>query len=241
LQQAKEEYFHHPRPPSFSSQSIEAVIFDLDGVLLDNARIYFEAAEYALSKASVEDPDRASLMRFVRGLELGKKSTFVLDSNRRRELFLSNYGRVWNRLCPEKSSVIPSAMQTLRALKEAEISTAIVTARQMRLSQIKTQLEQLGLRAFFDVVIPRERVRKVKPFPDQLLAASFELDLPACRCVAVGDTPLDIIAARNAGMHSIAVRSGIYAPFQLLRERPTELLHSVGELGFLFQSVYSRV
>ena len=255
------------RPALRLAHGIRAVIFDLDGVLLDNAWVYVEAARRALRHGDLRRQPKTvkegrRLLSFVKELELGNgvpQGLFVVDRNltlahtptsskrrprrRRREenndnesellqrQFLQRYGATWNRLCLSGSEVMPGAIQTLRLLRSAGIEVGLVTGRRMPQRQVENQLNRLGLLHFFGTVVTTERCVRSKPFPDQLLVAARDVGIPPCSCAAVGDTPLDVIAAKRAGMHPVALWSGIYSRSELRREGPAELLRNVGELA----------
>jgi phosphoglycolate phosphatase-like HAD superfamily hydrolase len=65
-----------------------------------------------------------------------------------------------------------------------------------------------GLIDLFDVIVTRDDVRRLKPHPEPVLQAMEKLEAEADRCVMVGDTSVDVLAARAAGINSIAVLCG---------------------------------
>ena len=66
-------------------------------------------------------------------------------------------------------------------------------------------LAELGLASRFACIVRSDQVARGKPFPDVFLAAAARLDVPPADCVAFEDAPIGIVAARAAGMRTVAI------------------------------------
>jgi len=107
----------------------------------------------------------------------------------------------------------------------------IVTTRSRRHAQ--TFLEQQSLTGLVQVIASREDTRHLKPHPDPLLYAAKELGVPIERCLMVGDTTVDIDAARAAGAWAIGVLCGFGQRQELEQAGADLILDTTAELGKL--------
>jgi HAD superfamily hydrolase (TIGR01509 family) len=130
---------------------------------------------------------------------------------------------------------LPGARELLRVLAEEGVPHAIATSG--RLETARLSLEMLGAPSDLPVVT-RDQVRYAKPDPDLFLAAADRLGLPIERCVVVGDSIWDLLAAQRARALAVGVLSGGYGLEELERagayrvyEDPRDLLNRIYELG----------
>jgi HAD superfamily hydrolase (TIGR01549 family) len=97
------------------------------------------------------------------------------------------------------------AGDVIRSLS-ARFKLGIITTRSRQEAQ--AFLRQAGLDGLFQVIITRDDVERLKPHPESVWRAALELVIPAQRCAVVGDTDVDIQAAKAAGALAIGVLSG---------------------------------
>ncbi len=184
---------------------IKAVIFDMDGVLLDTEKHF----EYCWTKAAREagfpfEKEHAWMLRSLAAkfAEPLMKSIFGDDFNfksvreRRKELMierLSEYGL-------EKK---PGADEILAYLKEKGIKTAVATATEPACA--REYLESVGLYDKFDYVVSAHVVANGKPMPDIYLYACEQIGENPSDCLAVEDSPNGILAAVRAGIPTVMV------------------------------------
>ena len=95
---------------------------------------------------------------------------------------------------------------------------------------VEDALERDGLRAFVDMVVGFDDVPRPKPAPDGLLRAAGSLGIPTGDCVFVGDSEVDAMAARAAGMGFVAVLSGTTGAEVFARYSARGVLGGVGEI-----------
>jgi pseudouridine-5'-monophosphatase len=188
-----------PRP-------VAAVVFDMDGVLLDTERLYTAATQqivgrfgkrfdWAVKADMIGRPARDSARHLVDALDLPITPE---DYLREREV-------LFRTLMPT-AEALPGARQLTAALRAARVPLAVATSSARPLYDLKTQRHGVWF-ADFDVVVTGDdpRVARGKPAPDIYLLAARELGVDAARCVAVEDAPAGVEAARAAGMQVIAV------------------------------------
>lgn len=186
------------------STDIAAVVFDLDGVLLDSEPLHFRAANRVFScqgKALSDDVYR----RFI-GLGAGEtwaewKSTYNLSGSVGELIALDERARLEE---IRKGVIpIPEAASLARHLKGKRIPLAIASSSTPE--TIDAELDALGIGAFFPVRVSGDQVARSKPLPDVYLRAAEILGLRPRSCLAIEDSPVGVRAAKAAGMTCVAV------------------------------------
>jgi len=184
---------------------LRAVIFDLDGVLADTARLHF-AAWRRLAEAEGFTFD-ASVADQLRGLSRSASLTRLLgdrvvdDASFQRMLDVKNgwYRQALASLGPEDA--LPGARQCLMRLAESGWRLAVGSSSR----NAATVLARLELAPLFDAIVDGNDVEHAKPAPDVFVIAAQRLGVPAVSCVVIEDAPSGIEAARNADMAVIGV------------------------------------
>jgi HAD superfamily hydrolase (TIGR01509 family) len=217
-----------------------ALIFDLDGTLVDTVYAHVLAWQLAFAEAGIpiEGWRLHRRMGMSGGLfkravmrELGRnvplRQLQKLD-HRHAELFR----RVLPRPCP-----LPGAVELLRFLRRNKITHGIATSNQR--PHLNSSLKALGV-GKETVVVERGDVARAKPEPDLFLECQSRLGVKVTDCYVVGDAVWDLLAARRAGMLCIGLLSGGYGEDELVRAgafrvfRDTAELHNyLDELGVL--------
>jgi HAD superfamily hydrolase (TIGR01509 family) len=217
-----------------------ALIFDLDGTLVDTVYAHVFAWQRALAEAGLPIDGWRIHRRigmsgglFTRAVarELGRPLTASeVDSIQAR------HGVLFRELLPERRP-LPEAVELLAELRRIGASFGIATSG--RRPEIDASLEALGLGPE-TVVVERGNVERAKPEPDLFLVCAERLGIPPEECYVVGDAVWDLLAARRARMLSIGLLSGGYGEDELIRAgafrvyRDTrELRESLDELGLL--------
>lgn len=183
------------------------VIFDLDGTLLDTIEAF-----YILAKRTGDEFGLAMVREHVYellnfGRPYWEKVLPVAGKDNKDTIEKLNQHAIalWPEIMAEHASVFPAVKTTLAQLKDRGMKLAIVTG------SGKTSLELLfnaGLGDFFDAIISAEDVKKRKPDPEGLLLCLDKLGVNAETAIYVGDTSIDMQAARAAGLRPVAVLSG---------------------------------
>ena len=182
-----------------------AVIFDMDGVLIDTEKHYNAAwcqaateagfpftREHALLLRSCEAKEGEKLMQGI----FGPSFDYYAIRERRRELVrerLAQYGL-------EKK---PGVEETLRFLRAKGIKTAVATATALDIT--KSHLTTIGVCDLFDSIVSAKNVEHGKPEPDVYLYACEQIGERPQDCMAVEDSPNGIMAAYRAGLRTVMV------------------------------------
>ena len=215
-----------------------AFLFDLDGTLVDSVYQHVLAWREATQAAGIELP----VWRIHR--QIGMSGGLMLNallretgrpvSKKEADRIQRVHGEAYAKQAPSLR-VLPGAHELLKTLATHRIPHAIATSGRMH--NARHALKLLKLRE--DVpVVTRDDVRFAKPDPDLFLAASKRLNVPMSRCVIVGDSVWDLLAARRAFALSVGLLSGGYGREELERagayrvyQDPAELLQHLDEVG----------
>ena len=106
----------------------------------------------------------------------------------------------------DKAFLLVPGVDVMLASLKPDYPMAVVSARGGRSTRIF--LEQFGLTPFFDVIVTAHTCEHTKPYPDPIHWAASQMGVTASQCLMIGDTTVDILAARAAGAQSIGVLCG---------------------------------
>jgi HAD superfamily hydrolase (TIGR01509 family) len=192
-----------------------ALIFDLDGTLIDTVYAHVFAWQRALAEAGMPIDGWRIHRRigmsgglFVRAAarELGRQiGADEAESLQRR------HGELFREFLPERRP-LPGAVKLLHDLGKAGVPYGIATSG--RRPEIDASLEALRVPPQV-VVIERGDVARAKPEPDLFLACQQRMGVRPDECFVVGDAVWDLLAARRANMLSIGLLSGGYGEDEL--------------------------
>jgi phosphoglycolate phosphatase len=219
--------------------TLEAVLFDLDGTLLDTAADISLALNRAIAEhgwAPVEAADTRTMIGqggpvlVKRTAQLQRRSVDESTHAAIVERFFHHYGALQG---TDESGARPfaGAAEGLRAVHELGLKTAIVTNKQQRFAIALAK--RLGLAAWVDVYVGGDSCPKRKPDPMPLLFACESLGVMPARALMVGDSINDLTAARAAGIPIVCVPYG-YNEGQDPRALPCDaLIESIADLPAL--------
>ncbi len=213
--------------------TVEAVLFDLDGTLMDTDDQAVETLARRLQRLHWPRPHRAArrlimasetpgnvLMTLLDVLGLDAPLTAFTDRLRR-----------WRGLrTRDDFRIVAGAEEMLTALN-GRYRLAVVTTRGM--DEAETFLAQHDLRDTFEVLVTRESTWRLKPHPAPIRHAARLLGVPVERCVMVGDTTVDVRAARRAGAWAVAVLCGFGEREELERAGAHVVLEHTSHLSSL--------
>jgi 2-phosphoglycolate phosphatase len=207
-----------------------AVLFDLDGTLVDSARDLVNSVRFALGQVDDrEPPDNDTIL-----MEVGKPLEVILrelgyphdETDARR--FADSYRSHFAAHLADNSRPYPHTPEVLDMLREAGVRLAVVTTKHQ--SQAEVTVERLGLAGRFDHVRGWLEGRRHKPDPEPFLAAAARLGVEPARALVVGDTEQDILAAKAGGMDSVAVTWGFRPLLMLKALRPDFIISRITDL-----------
>jgi len=182
-----------------------AVIWDLDGTLIDSSHYHWEAWQAVMEAENF----RLTYEQYV--ADFGKRNDEILRGRLGADLpddFIArvSYAKeeVYRDLIRTRGlELLPGAAYWLERLNAEGWLQALATSAPR--GNIDAVFAALGLEKFFDAVISSEEVKAGKPEPDVFLAAAAKMDVEPRDCIVVEDAPAGVEAARRAGMKSIGV------------------------------------
>ncbi|MBE5991766.1 MAG: HAD family phosphatase [Paenibacillaceae bacterium] len=184
---------------------IKAVIFDMDGVIIDSEGVYLE---YQLEFAKKKNPN-VKLEDLYPMVGATKQECWEVV-----ERVVSN-GQTWEELRKEfrqrdiygeidyRSIYRLEVTDTLKQLKEAGFRLALASSTHLEL--VERVLKENGIRDYFEAVVSGEQFKKSKPDPEIYLYTAGQLKLKTEECLAVEDSTIGITAAHRAGLKIAAV------------------------------------
>ncbi len=209
-----------------------AALFDLDGTLVDSAEDIVAAVRHALSRVFSDHdlPEAADILVLI-GLpleavvrQLGYPADTV-STRRFAEAYRAYYAEHYN----DNTKVYPGMKETLAELQQAGAKLGLVTTKHQ--AQAEFTLAGVGLSGYFDHVHGWLKGRRHKPDPEPVLAALGHLDVSPGSAIMVGDSELDIEAARAAGVDTCAVTYGFRPAWFLKSFHPDFLVARPADLG----------
>jgi HAD superfamily hydrolase (TIGR01509 family) len=207
-----------------------ALIFDLDGTLVDTVYAHVFAWQKALDEAGMPIDGWRIHRRvgmsgglFTRAVarEVGRDLTA-----QEAQVLQRRHGELFRELLPHRRP-LPGAIGLLRRLRETGVPHGIATSG--RRPEIDASLAALAVPPDM-VVVERGDVTRAKPAPDLFFACQQRLGVAPQDCYVVGDAVWDLLAARRAGMLSVGVLSGGYGEDELIRAGAYRVYRDAAEL-----------
>ena len=185
------------------SSPIQAVIWDLDGVILDSA-----------------DEHRRAWLRLAReeGIPMTDADFWATFGKRNDDIFATLWGNLtseqvkilsdrkemyFRELIRKSAAPLPGAIELMRELRDAHFAQALASS--TPIENINLIADVLGLNQYLSILVSGETVAKGKPAPDIFLKAAAELQMHPTVCLVIEDAVAGVEAAHAAGMRCIAV------------------------------------
>jgi pyrophosphatase PpaX len=211
-----------------------AVLFDLDGTLIDSIALILNSAKHAFQGRDGHVPSDAEWLTGV-GIPLDTmfrryaRNTAEVDAliAKYREYQLANHDRLVR--CYE------SVVETVDALRAAAHPLGIVTSKTGWLAQ--RGLDNVGLGSHFDVIVGCDTCDLHKPDPGPVRFALSELDYSPDEAVFVGDSVYDIQAGNAAGVVTVAALWGPFTRENLMASNPDHFLERISDLPALIETL----
>jgi len=208
--------------------AVKAIIFDLDGTLVDSKEAYFEAARIALTATGQSTVGSNIVIEIPRRLEQDQPLDDLIhnvDAGRFKEIYLKAYYHA----AMEKTKPFLNVGCTLEKLS-SKAALAVITRRNVTENEVRKELSKFGLSRYFKKILTSRDTSKPKPSPEAFTKCAKYLNINIRDCAVVGDSVIDVRAGKNAGARTIAVLTGIFNREELQSEKPDLVLQSVNDL-----------
>ena len=214
-----------PSTDTLSLSPFDAVIFDMDGTLLDTESVFRTIVFDVCTELGFEMTDDVH------------RSMVGSSHEHTRQLLVESYGVAFPyTLFDERCRVImrershggvplkPGAREFVTALRDNNVPTAVATS--SRNPHAQHHLGAAGLLDLFDTIVTRDDVRNPKPHPEPYLTAAGRLGIGPTRCLALEDSHAGVRAAHAAGMQTIMVPDLVH-PSEEIRQLGIAVLESL--------------
>jgi phosphoglycolate phosphatase len=207
----------------------KAIVFDLDGTLLDTLTDLAASTNYALRSCGMPEHSIDDVRRFVgNGVRmLMTRAVPDGESNPRFDEAFSVFRQHYMQHCLDTTCPYPGIMDALARLKEKGMMLAIVSNKMQAATE---ELRQHFFSQYIDVAIGESAAIRKKPAPDTVNEALRQLGISHDEAIYVGDSDVDIDTARAAMMPCASVLWGFRDRQFLLNHGATRLLSSPEEL-----------
>jgi HAD superfamily hydrolase (TIGR01509 family) len=222
--------------------TIKAVIFDLDGTLasfnLDYRALRSEVRSFLLIKGipasvlSINESIFEMLNKANIFFKNSGKSARAMNKTRNEVLDIAEKHEME---AARTTGLLPGVTETLEALKKMKLKLGLCTIS----SQKSTEyiLKRFRISKFFDAVVPRNKVKEVKPDPEHLEVVLADLGSKAEETMLVGDSGRDMRCARDVGTVAVGLPTGISTQQELANAGANYFLTSITDLPSLVEEM----
>lgn len=204
-----------------------SILFDLDGTLIDSIELILSSYRHTM-QVHRGDPMGDDLWLKGLGTPLHVQFRSFTDDPAEIEAMIATY-RVHNIANHDRMvTAYPGALDTVKELKAAGAKLGIVTSKNDR--GLARGLSLCGFDGLFDALVTCDTLPESKPDPAPVRRCLTTLGVGAERTLFVGDSPHDMAAGRNAGVHTAACLWGPFDRSMIENERPTWWLESFDDL-----------
>ena len=207
---------------------IDAVVFDLDGLLIETEEIWDEVREALVRERGGRWTDSAQ--RDMMGMSSTEWSRYLHE-----ELGLQEPPEELNRLVVERMAEryrekLPLLPGAVEAVKRIATRWPLTVASSSNRPLIDLVLELAGLAPYFQATVSSEEVQRGKPAPDVYLEAARRLGVAPERCAAIEDSESGIRSAQAAGMKVVAIPNRSFRPSDEVLASADVVLRALEEL-----------
>ena len=209
----------------------QAVIFDLDGTLLDTLTDIADAANRALIRSGFPPHDRQAYRWFIGDGSAVLMTRALPETQRSAETvqscltsFIDDYNRNWH----QATQPYAGMHDLLEKLHNRDIHFAVVTNKPHRFA-VSMMAHYFGHSPFDPILGQQEGIPR-KPDPAQALAAAEKMGVQPAACIFLGDSAVDMKTARNAGMQPVGAGWGFRPDDELWNSGAMAVVHHPAEL-----------
>lgn len=204
-------------------KKFEAVLFDIDGTLLDTTELLFRSFEHTLATHKIPVKSRDEIGRLI-GMyvaEIYKKLAPGINPNALIETHFTFQAQNLH-----LATIFPNTKTVLETLQNAGVKLAAISN---RIRTSRQSLKLAGISEYFDVIITAEDITNPKPHPEIIEKALIYLGVKPKKAAIVGDTESDILTGKNARVTTIGVTYGFHGQ-RLAESKPDFLVHDISEI-----------
>jgi pyrophosphatase PpaX len=221
--------------PEQTRNPAPAVLFDLDGTLIDTIELILSSARHAFGGWPRATPTDEEWVRGI-GTPLVTQLRAYAETEDEVALLLDRY-RAYQHVHHDRlTRCYDDVPAEVARLSGRGHPLAVVTSKASAIAA--RSLAHVGLDRYFDAVIGYDETERHKPDPEPVLAGLAKLRVPATRAVYVGDSPHDIHAGNAAGVVTIAVTWGPFGRETLAAAGPNHFIECMADLPGVLAQVF---
>jgi phosphoglycolate phosphatase len=214
---------------------VEAVIFDLDGTLIDSIDIYLQILKTALEQVNIPPISKTKIIQATESGDFDWEMVLPETFKDKKDDTIKRITRIIEDIYPDLFrqyvTLIPGTSEMLKQISVAGMKLGMVTSTpKNNMKEKLLPLKDANRLHLFEAIIKAEDAPQKKPAKDPLLLCADQLDVPAGKCVYLGDMRTDIRAGKAAGMKTIGVLSGFDTYQGLMAEHPDAVINSIAQL-----------
>jgi beta-phosphoglucomutase len=186
-------------------KEIEAIIFDMDGVIIDSEPLHVQAEHTVCKQYGIDAPWQAWEM-FIGNTEYAMFEYIIqnfTDGTLSVYELIREKQLVFSKLISEKLRLIPGSLEFIRWARAQCRKLALTTSSECKIQQ--KIFTMYSLHSYFDVIITGDKIQHGKPHPEPYLKTVEALNLAAHMCVVIEDSLHGIIAAKEAGCRVVGI------------------------------------
>jgi len=188
-------------------KKLEAVVFDMDGVIIDSEPLWSEAERQLLARRNLAYSEQ--LKPLLMGLD-SREAVRILkkhyDLGEPVEELVHERNQLVSELIQQQGQPIPDALELIQQVRDGGIKTVVASSSPYAL--VELVVDKLGIGGLLDLVLSGDEVSRGKPAPDLYdTAAKILAVAPEC-CLVIEDAPNGVRAAKAAGMRCLAITTG---------------------------------
>ena len=215
------------------AERVRAVIFDLDGTLIDAYLPVIRSIHFALSRENFPLPSPGLIKRSVGWGDRHLIEKFVGRESRDRVLAV--YRKHHARSLKHGLKFLPGALNILNTLRRQGLNLAVASNRPRKFSLII--LKELEILHYFDLVLCADQLKRPKPYPDILLTTLNIFRLRPSEALYVGDMTIDVTTGKRARVRTVAVATGSCSLRQLMEAKPYRVIRQLPQLNGIIQEL----
>lgn len=208
---------------------IKAIVFDLDGTLLNSTKDIKNSLNKVLKDNNQKTYSDKEVEKFLGygSYNLIKDALPKGSDQKLIDKVYNEYVNYYSKNSNIHTKPYYGIMELIDELKESGLKLAICSNK-MNNAVVKLNLEKFENK--FDVAVGESELIKVKPNPDMILYAIKELNITKDEVLFIGDTEVDLKAAKNANVKNVAVTWGFRDKEFLIKQNPTHIIDKPNEL-----------
>lgn len=217
--------------------ALSAVLFDLDGTLVDTIPHILASFRYATTEVLGAPFTDEMLLRQV-GIPLEYQMQFFASDEETVQRLVAAYRTFNHATHDQMARLYPNTIKVLERIKGADIPMGVVTSKGRLMADRAIKLFDLG--RYLSTVVAADDTTRHKPEPEPVLLAADLMGVEPSGCVYVGDSPADIAAGKAAGMSTVGASWGVSDEARIAEAGPDAVIHDIAELPALLGIAQGR-